>query len=150
MQPDQARFLFSFLFPQLKTENKTTRKTIAAVPADRSNYSPHPASMTALKLCGHIAGTEIWFLAAILKHRFAEENDDDGAPPSKWDTPAEIIRWYDEELAMRLPKLEALSDEHRVVPVNYHFRPAVPCCTIGVRRGPASKPLPIIGRLLSR
>jgi hypothetical protein len=43
-----------------------------------------------------------WFLAAILKHKFAEENDDDGAPPPKWDTPAEIIRWHDEELAKRL------------------------------------------------
>jgi uncharacterized damage-inducible protein DinB len=119
MQADQARFLFDFLYPRLKTESATTRKIIAAVPANRSDYAPHPACMPALKLCGHIAGTEIWFLAAILNHKFAEEDDDDGAPPPEWETPADVIRWYDEALAMRLPKLEALSDDHLAVPVNY-------------------------------
>jgi hypothetical protein len=61
MRVDQARFLFNFLFPHFKTERLTTRKIIGAVPADRCDYAPHPASMTALKLCGHIAGTEMWF-----------------------------------------------------------------------------------------
>jgi uncharacterized damage-inducible protein DinB len=119
MQPDQARLLFNFLFPRLKIETGTTRRIIAAVPADRSDYAPHPTSMTALKLCGHIAGTEIWFLAAILNLKFAEEDADDGAPPPNWNTPNDVLRWYDAELATRLPKLEALSDEHLVTPINY-------------------------------
>jgi uncharacterized damage-inducible protein DinB len=117
MQRDQARFLFNFLFPHLKTERTTTRKILAAVPSDRSDYAPHPESRTALSLCGHIAGTEIWFLDAILNHRFAD--DDDDAPPPKWNTPSDVIRWYDEAFASRASKLEGLSDEHLLVPVDY-------------------------------
>jgi uncharacterized damage-inducible protein DinB len=117
MQPDQARFLFNFLFPHLKTERATTRKIIAAVPAVRCDYAPHPASMTALKLCCHIAGTEMWFLDAILKHSF--EDDDDDAPPPKWNTPADVLNWYDEAFTNRAPRLETLSDQHLLTPVNY-------------------------------
>ncbi len=117
MQPDQARFLFNFLFPHLKTERTTTRKILAAAPADRIDYAPYPKSMTALGLCIHIAGTEIWFLDAILNQRFAE--DEDGTRPPQWDTPANVIRWYDEAFASRVPRLEALPDKHLLVPVNY-------------------------------
>jgi uncharacterized damage-inducible protein DinB len=136
MQPDQARFLFNFLLPHLKTEHATTRKIIAAVPADKSNYAPHPKSMTALSLCGHIAGTEIWFLDAILKHRFAEDDDTDQAPPPKWTTPADVIRWYDDCFNERVPKLEALSDQHLLTPVNYIGilnEPAVTYLSLAIR-----------------
>ena len=116
MQPEQARFLFNFLFPHLKTERGTTRKILASVPAGRSDYAPHAKSMTALKLCGHIAGTEIWFLDAILKHAF---EDDDETPPPKWSTPGDVLGWYDEAFSTRAAQLEALSDQHLLTPVNY-------------------------------
>ena len=134
MQPDQARFLFNFLFPHFKTERATTRKIIAAVPADRADYAPHPNSMTALKLCGHIAGTEMWFLDAILKHSF--EDDDDEAPPPKWDTPSDVLQWYDDAFSSRVPLLEALSDQHLLVPVNYIGilnEPAVTYLSLAIR-----------------
>jgi uncharacterized damage-inducible protein DinB len=137
MHPDQARFLFNFLFPQLKTERATTRKILSAVPADRSDYAPHPASMTALKLCGHIAGTEIWFLDAILTHSFDDDDDDDNAaPPPKWNTPADVLRWYDDAFFDRLPRLEALSNEHLTSPVNYIGllnEPAVTYLSLAIR-----------------
>jgi uncharacterized damage-inducible protein DinB len=134
MQLDQARFLFNFLFPHLKTERATTRKILAAVPADRSGYAPHPNSMNALKLCGHIAGTEIWFLDAILKQSFAD--DDDDAPPPKWNTPADVVKWYDDALTDRLPRLEALSDEQLLAPVDYIGilnEPAVTYLSLAIR-----------------
>ncbi len=134
MQPEQARFLFDFLFRHLKTERATTRKILAAVPADRCDYAPHPKSMPALKLCGHIAGTEMWFLDAILKHSF--EDDDDDAPAPKWNTPADVIRWYDEGFTARLPQLEALSDQHLLTPVNYIGilnEPAVTYLSLAIR-----------------
>ncbi|HEY2820823.1 MAG TPA: DinB family protein [Candidatus Acidoferrum sp.] len=133
MHPDQARFLFNFLFPHLKTERATTRKILSAVPADRSDYAPHPNSLTALKLCGHIAGTEIWFLDAILTHSFS---DDDDTPPPKWNTPADVIRWYDEKFADRLPRIEALSNQHLMRPVNYIGilnEPAVTYLSLAIR-----------------
>ena len=134
MEPTQARFLFNFLFPHLKTERATTRKIIAAVPADRSDYAPHPNSMTALKLCGHIAGTEMWFLDGILKHTF--EDDDDDAPPPKWDTPTDVLKWYDDGFTSRVPQLEALSDEQLIKPVNYIGilnEPAVTYLSLAIR-----------------
>jgi uncharacterized damage-inducible protein DinB len=134
MQADQVRLLFNFLLPHFKTERATTRKIIAAVPADRCDYAPHPASMTALKLCGHIAGTEMWFLDGILKHSF--EDGDDEAPAPKWNSPADVLRWYDDGFAERVPKIESLSDEHLLVPVNYIGilnEPAVTYLSLAIR-----------------
>ena len=140
MEPTHARLLFDFLFPHPKTERATTRKILAAVPADRSDYAPHPNSMTALKLCGHIAGTEIWFLDGILNHYFEDDDDDDddadAAPRPKWDTPADIVRWYDDAFTNRLPRLKALSNQQLIAPVNYIGilnEPAVTYLSLAIR-----------------
>ena len=133
MQAEQARFLFNFLWPHLKTERTNTRKIIAAVPADRCDYAPHAKSMTALKLCGHIAATEIWFLNAILNHSF---DDDDEMPPPQWNTPADVLRWYDERFNERAPRIESLSNEHLLKPVNYIgilIEPAVSYLSLAIR-----------------
>jgi len=40
------------------------------------------------------------------------------APPGR-KPEADIARWYDENFAQRLPRLESLSGEHLATPVNY-------------------------------
>ena len=116
MQPDQARFLLDFLLPRLKSEKATTMKILSAVPPDRGDYRPHSRSMSSLELSQHIATTEMWFLDAIIDHVFKE---DDSPMPSELRPGADIARWYDENFAQRLPRLEALSGEHLATPVNY-------------------------------
>jgi len=116
VQPDQARFLLDFLLPRLKSEKTTTMKILSAVPPDQGNYKPHSRSMSSQELSRHIAATEMWFLDAIIDHVFRE---DDSPMPSELKPGADIARWYDENFAQRLPRLEALSGEHLATPVNY-------------------------------
>ena len=116
MRPEQARFLLDFLLPRLKSEKATTMKILSAVPADQGDFKPHSRSMSALRLSRHIAATEMWFLDGIIDHAFKE---DDSPMPSELRPGADIARWYDENFAQRLPRLEALSGEHLATPVNY-------------------------------
>ena len=116
MQPDQARFLLDFLLPRLKSEKATTMRILSAVPPDKGDYKPHSRSMSSLKLSRHIAATEMWFLDAIIDHVFKE---DDSPMPPELQPGAGIARWYDENFAQRLPRLEVLSGEQLATPVNY-------------------------------
>jgi uncharacterized damage-inducible protein DinB len=58
----------------------------------------------------------MWFLDAIIEHVFKQ---DDVPMPSDLQPGAGIARWYDENIARRLPLLEALSGEHLATPVDY-------------------------------
>ena len=124
MQPEQAKFLRDFYIPRFRSEQAITRRILAAVPADQSEYKPDPKCMNALKLCWHIAGTEMWFLDAVLEHVF---KDDDPATLFATKTGAEVAAWYEDNFAQRLPRLAALSGEHLAAPVNW----------IGLRNDPA-------------
>jgi uncharacterized damage-inducible protein DinB len=116
MQPDEARFLLDFLLPRLKSEKATTMKILSAVPPDKGAFKPHPRSMSSLQLSWHIVTTEMWFLDAVIGHVFKE---DDLPMPPELRPGADIARWYDENFAQRLPRLEGLSGGHLVTPVNY-------------------------------
>lgn len=132
MQPDQAKFLLDFLLPRLRFEQSVTKKILSAVPPDHGDYRPHPNSMTSLRLSRHIAGTELWFLDAVIEHVF---RDDDSPSPELKPGP-EIAHWYDENFARRLPRLEALSAEHLTTPVNFINRlndPAVTYLSFAIR-----------------
>ena len=61
MQPDQAYGLAQFLLPNVEREHKTTRKVLAAVPADKGDYQPDPKSMSAFELAWHLASSEHMF-----------------------------------------------------------------------------------------
>jgi len=89
--------------------------------------------MSSLKLSWHLAATEMWFLDAVIDHVFRE---DDSPMPSEPKPGADIARWYDENFAQRLPRLEALSGEHLATPVDYIGLlndPAVAYLSFGIR-----------------
>jgi uncharacterized damage-inducible protein DinB len=133
MRPDQAKFLLDFLLPRLKSEQATTKKILAAVPPDQGDYRPHPKSMSSLKLSWHLAATEMWFLDAVIENVFRE---DDLPMPSELKPGPVMARWYDENFAQRLPRLEALSGEHLATPVDYIGLlndPAVAYLSFGIR-----------------
>jgi len=123
MHPDEAKFLLDFLLPRLKSEQATTKKILSAVPPDKGDYKPHPKSMSSLKLSWHLAATEMWFLDAVIDHVFKE---DDSPMPSELKPGADIARWYDENFARRLPRLESKA------PTNpSHPPPTPPALSLG-------------------
>jgi len=123
MLPDQARFLFEFLLPQLKSEQAITQKIFSSIPTDAGGYRPGPKSRSAFELARHVALVEIWFLDAVIQRGFGEV-----APLSETvRTCQDIAQWYAENFTRRVAILKELSDEDLATPVDF----------IGLRKDPA-------------
>ena len=60
---EQAIFLLHDVYlGTLKMESGTTKKILEAVPSDRGEYRPDPASRTAMELTRHIAAADNRFV----------------------------------------------------------------------------------------
>ena len=81
MNPEQAAFLREVNLGVQGYESATTRKVIAAVPEDKSSYTPDSKSMNAKALAWHIASAEAFFLNGILSGKFEMGEGDPGAGP---------------------------------------------------------------------
>lgn len=117
MTPEQATFLLNIYLPQTENEQKITRRVIAAVPADKSDYAPDSRSMTAWTLAKHIASAEIFFLSAIASGEF---NQAAGAIPDSVKTPEQLIEWYDENFAKAAAGIRALTPEQLMKEIDFH------------------------------
>lgn len=110
MTSEQAHFLLHEIYlPQIQNEQKTTRRVIEAVPADRSDYKPDEKSMTAWQLACHIATSEMFFLSGAANGAF---NRADAALPDHIKTPADLSNWYTESHAKAVARLAAIPDEN--------------------------------------
>ena len=129
---DEARILFDFLLPQLRSEQAVTQKIMAAVPLKMENFKPGQSGMSALELARHIALTDIWFLDAILSGRFGE-----AAPvPEEASTCGDVAIWYSDNFARRLPLLSQLTAADLGREVDFHGLrkdPAVAFLNIAIR-----------------
>src|SRR5579871_1393204 len=98
MNSDQAIFLLNEVYlPQIRNEQKTTRRVIEAIPADKSEYKPDPKSMSALQLAWHIASSECFFMGGIINGKF--ESTGESGVPASIKTPADVLKWYDENFS---------------------------------------------------
>lgn len=123
MTPAEGGFLLRFLLPQLESEHAVTSRILGSIPPDRSGYTPHAKSRTALQLAWHIAVVEIWFLDAVIHRRFGSTEP----MPAGLGAGTDVAQWYAESFARRLPLLEALSGDDLTAPVDF----------IGLRNDPA-------------
>jgi uncharacterized damage-inducible protein DinB len=97
MTPEQATFLLNTVYlPQIENEYKTTRRVIEAVPADKTGWKPDPKSMAALELASHIATSDCFFMNGMVDGKF---NPAAYAVPATVTTPAELLKWYDENFS---------------------------------------------------
>src|ERR1700732_3081638 len=103
MTPEQATFLLNEIYlPQIRQEQATTRRVIQAVPADQGAYKPDPKSMGALELAWHIASAEPFFMNGIVQGKFVPGG---GSMPDSIKTPADVVKWYDENFATAVEQL---------------------------------------------
>ena len=126
MTADHAMFLLQNLYlGTLKTESRTTKKILEAVPADKAQYKPDPASRSAIELARHIAAADNRFVEAVINGVF------DTSPsmiPENVKAPAEIASWYEERYAKNFEALTKLAGEQLVKIVDFRGmfqRPAV-------------------------
>jgi uncharacterized damage-inducible protein DinB len=118
MNSEQAFFLLNEIYlPQIRNEHKTTRRVIEAIPADKSDWKPDPTSKSALELAWHIASSECFFLNGIALGKF--ERTGDGSMPASIKTPADLLKWYDENHAKATSQLAQLKGESLAQPIDF-------------------------------
>jgi uncharacterized damage-inducible protein DinB len=107
--PEQAHFLLHNVFlAAMKTESRTTKKILEAVPADKATYQPDPCAKSAIELVRHIAIAENFFLEAPINGVF---NPGAVKIPDGVSTPAEIAAWYEQTYAKNFDALTRLTGE---------------------------------------
>jgi uncharacterized damage-inducible protein DinB len=112
MTPEAAQEILQFLLPQLQQESATTRKLLAAVPADHCDYKPSESCMTGLALAGHIALSEVFFLRGILNGAFEWKAID-------FQTPAEALAYYDENVPALIAEIGNMPGEKLAQPITF-------------------------------
>jgi uncharacterized damage-inducible protein DinB len=103
--PEKAQTMLSVEAASLSAERPVTRAVIAAIPADKGDYTPDPVTRSAIELAWHIVSAENRFLQAVIDGAF------DLSPRPRPDTirtPAEVNAWYDERLPGLLERLKGL------------------------------------------
>lgn len=108
MTPENAKTMAEFFISVIEMETPTTRKIIAAVPEDKSDYRPDEKARSALELARHIPGSDIWFLEAVSNGEFG---DFDPGAEEKITTVAGALKVYDEQFGSALDKVKALRGE---------------------------------------
>lgn len=118
MNPEQATFLLNEVYlPQILNEQKTTRRVIEAIPADKSGWKPDPASKSALELAWHIASSECFFMNGITAGKY--ERTGDGSMPASIKTPADLLTWYDENHAKAVAQLAQVKGDSLAAPLDF-------------------------------
>jgi uncharacterized damage-inducible protein DinB len=133
MQPEQGSFLLQFLLPAVKNEHRTTRSVIEAIPQDKGDYRPDPASKTAVDLAWHIVAADQRFLTGVAAGEF------DFNPihrPDTITTSAGIGKWYADSFAKSVDRLAKMTGEELVKVVDFRgiFQmPAVAFLEVAIR-----------------
>jgi uncharacterized damage-inducible protein DinB len=109
MNPENAKAVGDFLIADFDHEMQTTLKVLAAVPADRLDYTPDGKSSTALALIRHIPVLDAWLLNSIANGGFdAPPDAPEGCGIS---TPEDAIACYKERVPAALDRVRGLSAE---------------------------------------
>lgn len=98
----------------IQREAETTKKVIAAVPDEKSEYRPDPNARTAKELAWHLANSDIQFLDGIADMKFSMES-----PEVKPTTSAEVVAWYDENIKRGVERVAAMTPEQLLTPVEF-------------------------------
>jgi uncharacterized damage-inducible protein DinB len=118
MTPEQATFLLNAVcLPQIQNEQKTTRRVIEAIPADKGDYKPDPKSKSAFELASHIASSECYFLNGVASGSFKNAG---GPIPESVTTPAQLLEWYDENFAKGAAQVAAMTPDQLVQMIDFH------------------------------
>jgi uncharacterized damage-inducible protein DinB len=114
MTPEFAAGLRAMMLDGIQREAECTKRVIAAVPDDKSDYRPDPNARSARELAWHIANTDVQFLDGIADLNFKMEN-----PEHKPQTSAEVVQWYDENMKRGIARVAAMSSEQLLTPIEF-------------------------------
>jgi len=114
LTPDFVLGYRAVMLDGIAREAEITKKVIAAIPDAKSDYRPDPNARTARELAWHIANTDIQFLDGIADLNFKMES-----PENKPQTSSEVVAWYDENVKRGIARVQALTAEQLMTPVEF-------------------------------
>jgi uncharacterized damage-inducible protein DinB len=117
MPAPTAEFVLTYramMMDGLSREVEKTRKVLAAVPDDKSNFRPDPHARTAWDLAWHIASSDVHFLDGIADLKFNMTAAED-----KPKNIAELLEWYDRNMARCSERVRAMTAEQLATPIPF-------------------------------
>src|SRR5437763_10838992 len=96
------------LLPEFDEEVKKTRAMLERVPADKGAFAPHPKSMTLARLAPHVAELAGFGLSVLTLPTF--DFSQGTYTPTPFESPAQLLRVFDEGAAKVRPALSRLPD----------------------------------------
>src|SRR5258708_32787173 len=111
----KARGLAFYMLQTWDNKFPTTRKILAAVPADQQDFKLGEKGRTTAELMWHMVQSDRGFgegIASLKLDSFAE----DGTAPK---TAAEIVEAYDRDVHPTFEKVKSLTPEQLATPVNF-------------------------------
>lgn len=117
MTPEQATFLLNEIYlPQIQQEHETTRRIIAAIPADQCDWKPSPKCMSAIELAWHLVSSEQFFMNGIVAGKFEPGG---GKRPDSVKTPADVLQWDKATYGNTVAKFSAVQPADLVRPIDF-------------------------------
>ncbi|MSV27606.1 MAG: ribosomal RNA small subunit methyltransferase A [Bryobacterales bacterium] len=113
--PEQAQGLAMFLAMGLEKEQQTTKKVLAAVPAESLDFKLGDKGRTAGALMAHIVSSELWFADGIESGEFKSGAEAVSATASS----AEIQEIFATKVPEALARVKELSAEQLAKPINF-------------------------------
>ncbi len=101
------------LLPEFDQEMAGTRKTLERVPEGKTEWQPHPKSMTLGRLAGHLAELPVWIVETMQRD---ELSLDGSFTPFISSSPAELLAMFDAKVAEARALLSEATDEDFMKP----------------------------------
>jgi uncharacterized damage-inducible protein DinB len=115
LSPEFALGYRAMMLDGVVREAELTKKVIAAIPDEKSDYKPDANARSAKELAWHLANSDIQFLDGIADLNFNTMQN----PEHKPQTSAEVVAWYSENIARGVARVQALTAEQLMTPVNF-------------------------------
>lgn len=114
---EQAQvFVQEVLLGELRSESRTTKSVLAAVPNAHLDYRPDPCAKTANELLRHIAAADNLFLKTPAEGVFLPGSL---KIPEDVNTPQQVAEWYAAEHAKNLDAVSGLSGEQLIRMIDF-------------------------------
>ena len=114
MTPEFVLGYRAMMLDGIAREAEITKKVLAAVPDDKADYRPDPHARTARELASHLANCDVQFLDGIADMNFNMMDKD-----QKLATSAETVTWYDENMKRGIERVQKMTAEQLMTPVNF-------------------------------
>jgi uncharacterized damage-inducible protein DinB len=114
LTPEFALGFRAVMLDGITRELEITKKVLSAIPDSKATYRHDPNGRSAWELAWHLANTDVQFLDGIADMDFKMQT-----PADKPKTVAELVDWYDTNLKRAADRVQALSAEQLLTPVNF-------------------------------